>query len=1064
LDRTAEVDNGPLTLDLADAEVRPGDRGELTWRDEALGSFVLPVGVFSTLLRWDLAQMDSVATAGEVFGIGVAAADGRSKGYTAAEVLNSPTWTARLALSAPFAAGDRLEIRGERLVPGAPSMVAVTLPPLSINVDVASGRVAGTGRVGEVLAMTIRAPGGLEAVRSVQVDDVGKFAVMFPAGQLVPGTWVAVDDRTAPDVTVRRELVAARLRVTLGLKITSIEGPPGAVASISMHHTRDGRDYDARREVDRNGSAWVELPVDVEPTDVLRYRLDDGPVGQFVVPMLTAVADATASMITGQAPPGSLVVVESFNSGNAAPITAMADGSGRYSVPVPAPWQLSPGQNGVVNIGTSGAEVMRLWGILRLDLALGSQKVVGNPGADRMIELHLRDASGRVKAAGDVSMGNGDIIPYVGLVTPWRAALRGPDALPVQVAAGDRLLVDAGGPHAEIDIPAIDFEIDPNNDHLVGRTLPSVVIELDVQRLAADQWVVWKTATTTTDATGRFDHTFADVDVRAGDVVKVTVTTPKGHRISRQRTTNWIYLRLDNGGLSGQVAPSVTVSATVRRAGASVGQATGTSDARGNFMVSLQDVTGGRLLPRSGDTVTVDYPNRPAGDRLQIDLHNVSLDWDMANDTIHGTASPNADVAVAVYKDAIEGGISTQGKGVETVVADRDGGWSLDLYARENTHLVPGMRLEAIELLPSGHRIGRLRYVPQLDFQIGGSSVTGRGDSLVPMAVVLADPAGAILGQAHGITGDDGRISLALADRSGVPVAIGPGLALTVTLGDQTRVVTVPPLDVRVTWAPKTITEIQTLPDQWVDIWQRPGCRPGEDRAPQPERAIKTNSAGNLVLSARVESPPGRRYEFGVTPELGWRYYRLPVRPLILLEHDSAMVAGCAPPLTAVKLTLRDQSGTPRGGGVTKTDANGEFRLRVDNSAGVSVAVAEGDHADLEAAGETASTVAEPLWLQRKPDGSLMGGGLPDRLIVLVFQLPDGRRVSRTRRTGPEGEFSFSIADMAVDADWSPILATSIWAYMATSNDHFVGVAAVAAPPPVVKPSPLYLPFCQVKR
>ncbi len=55
-------------------------------------------------------------------------------------------------------------------------------------------------------------------------------------------------------------------------------------------------------------------------------------------------------------------------------------------------------------------------------------------------------------------MGIVDIIPYVGSVYRWGAALRGPDALPVAVAAGDRLRVDAAGSKADFDIPAIDLD------------------------------------------------------------------------------------------------------------------------------------------------------------------------------------------------------------------------------------------------------------------------------------------------------------------------------------------------------------------------------------------------------------------------------------------------------------------------------------------------------------------------------------------------------------------------------------------------------------------------------
>ncbi len=460
----------------------------------------------------------------------------------------------------------------------------------------------------------------------------------------------------------------------------------------------------------------------------------------------------------------------------------------------------------------------------------------------------------------------------------------------------------------------------------------------------------------------------------------------------------------------------------------------------------------------------MDYPNAPAGDPLQIDVHDVSLDWDLTSDTIYGTAGQNADVVVVVYKNAIEGGTTTQGEGAESVASDGDGRWGLNYFARENSHLVPGMRLEAIELLRSGHRIGRLRYVPQLDFQVGGPTVTGRGDALVPMAVALTDAAGVVMGEAHGITGDDGRISLAMADRSGAPVAAAPGQQMTVTMGNLTRVIQVPPLEVHNTWAPKSITDIQTLPDQWVDIWQRPGCRPGEEDIPDPNTSIKTDATGKLVLTARVAAPPGRRYEFGVTPEPGWRFYRLPVRPLIILEHGEPTVSGCAPPLTPVRLTLSAKSGNPRATGVTTTDADGRYQLRVFDMTGAPVAIADSDSADLDAAGDNASTTAEPLWLQRKPDGTLNGGGAPDRQLVLVFQLPGGRRVSQTLRTGPEGEFSFTLADLPADADWSPLLAERIWAYMATANDHFVGIAAVAAPPPVAKPKPVYLPLCAVRR
>jgi hypothetical protein len=176
------------------------------------------------------------------------------------------------------------------------------------------------------------------------------------------------------------------------------------------------------------------------------------------------------------------------------------------------------------------------------------------------------------------------------------------------------------------------------------------------------------------------------------------------------------------------------------------------------------------------------------------------------------------------------------------------------------------------------------------------------------------------------------------------------------------------------------------------------------------------------------------------------------------LEHGEAEVMGCAPPQTDVAVAMRDRSGNLRGSGTTTTEAAGGYHLRLTDPSGAPITVATGDVAELTATGDQPVVRAEPLWLRREPDGTLTGGGAPDREIVLVFEFAGGRRASHSLRSGPEGEFRFTRADLPVEADWSPMLAERVRAFMATDNDHFIGVAGVAAP------RVLFLPLCQTRR
>jgi hypothetical protein len=143
-----------------------------------------------------------------------------------------------------------------------------------------------------------------------------------------------------------------------------------------------------------------------------------------------------------------------------------------------------------------------------------------------------------------------------------------------------------------------------------------------------------------------------------------------------------------------------------------------------------------------------------------------------------------------------------------------------------------------------------------------------------------------------------------------------------------------------------------------------------------------------------------------------------PARPLLIILHGSAELRGCAPPLSDVGLSLRNRSEDLRGRGLATADASGRFRTELQAEAGGLVLVADGDVVELSASGENTAVAAESLWLQHQPDGTLIGGGAPERELALVFGLAGERRVSQMLRTGKQGELRFGIADLPIEADW----------------------------------------------
>lgn len=1060
VDRSGTVGATPLQLDLSDAELRPGDRGELTWRDPSLGAYRLPIGSSAALLRWDVQRVEGVGTAGSSIGITVTGADGHVKGDGQAADIVTSTWAASLRLSTPLARGDRMTIHwGDRLVDGAPDVQAVALPPLSLDVRSTSPIVSGTGPPRTVLELSVRRPDGSLGRRQVETDDAGRFSVVAPA-DVVPGTHLALDCVVAPEVTVRREVDVARLNVALATHLVSIDGGAGSTATVS--HQAHGRpEAKVSRRLPRDGRATLELPGKIAAGDLIEYSMDDGPRSRLVVARVTAIVDVLGGEVTGEAPPGAGVTCMRFGAaGNESIGWAEADDAGRYRIETSGDSAPTPGDNGVVVVDVDGGQLYRTWSVPRLAARLGSQHVTGNPGGGCDVVVTLRDGHGRWRADGAATMSASDLHPFLGFAGTWAIALRGRDGLPVMVAPGDDLAFDADGVAARVAVPAIEVRPDPTSDTITGTAAANAPIEIAIERAVEGRVVARASASTHAADDGAYACTVAGFDLRAGDAVEVTVTTAAGHRVSAGAFAPWLSLRMDLGALGGGLPPGAELDAEMRRDGRTIATARCVADEKGALAGRFAVGQGGWIAARAGDEIVAVCPACPGDGRFQFVVPDLSLGWDLEADVVSGTANPGADVVVLYEIESVSGSSKA---GAQTVAGD-DGRWSVALHpAGGRLHLAPGSRVQVWEMLASGHRVGLLRTVPAIDVGLDAGTVRVDGDPLAAVRLEALDSSGSVIATAAGETDADGLFEGWLAGSGSTGMIPPPGSALRASIGDLASSAVVPAFALRTTWTPVTVAEIEGAPGQLVEVWTLPGCRPVDVEAREPLLRRALDAAGRLAIAGGGAAGPGTRHEFGVTDAL-WRFHRLAVRPLLILEQGTSTVSGCAPPLAMVSVTLRDATGIDLAAGAAASASDGRFAIELAGADGAPVPVRKGDVADFATPGDTARVEAEELWLHRQADGSFTGGGAPERDVALVFELADGGRRRAALRAGSEGEFSFSRLDLPAAADWSPETAQRAWAYMALTGDHFTGVPAVPAPDAGGAPRQVLLPMCLSSR
>lgn len=198
--------------------------------------------------------------------------------------------------------------------------VALEVPALSAAIVGPVGgdgvRIAGTGPPGAVLGLAGSSPLGI----TTTVGADGRYALEtaladlgWPDGPapaaVAPGIVLRVVLELPGGHAARAPLPGAELEVTLYASGASGRAAPGA--SIRIESARgDGRS--ASRvgpavAVDLTGAFTATLPQAVVPGDRLVLRVDGQPHVTVTVPAVTAALDAARGIVTGQAPPDSVL-------------------------------------------------------------------------------------------------------------------------------------------------------------------------------------------------------------------------------------------------------------------------------------------------------------------------------------------------------------------------------------------------------------------------------------------------------------------------------------------------------------------------------------------------------------------------------------------------------------------------------------------------------------------------------------------------------------------------------------------------------------------------------------
>ncbi len=526
---------GRYRADLAGQfDLRPGTWGEVAMLHAEGHVFLVPFAVPAVTLDADqyLAQVRAAPDTGEVVLAFEDGQGGQRFRSVPALAAGGGVFVPNLFLSGRPEYGVFLPEPGDELVVFLDGREALreVVPWVTTTVRFEAKEVAGLAPPGAHVAVTFyptdgdNAP-GYRGHTTAGAD--GSYVLDASAVNVITGSArsVAVGYPGASAAFAARGGVP---RQTVHLYGRAVSGTLAGWGRVTVTHVPAGAGATARADVraTSGGAFSAELfaagePAVLAPGDRLTVSPERGEGLDLTIPDVTAVSDPAARTLTGQAPPAAAVTVYAFAAapdyfGNQqyqqpfALLYTHADEAGRYSVRCTAD-----------DCGTRYGVTYARLGQTSFALEWLDAPLVG-------VGVTLADALAKATAGTRVTVtpmdANGQPgAPRTGLVTPalsgglpeWSADLG--DVFAEPMAVGDRVRIEVGALVAEVEVPALSWQVSPARDDVRGQGPPFHTFLAVAAARQDDRQPPYGTVSGVTDAAGRFEARFPGFDVRPGD-------------------------------------------------------------------------------------------------------------------------------------------------------------------------------------------------------------------------------------------------------------------------------------------------------------------------------------------------------------------------------------------------------------------------------------------------------------------------------------------------------------------------------------------------------------------
>lgn len=791
--------------------------------------------------------------------------------------------------------------------------------------------------------------------------------------------------------------------------------------------------------------------VAIRPTDLLEVTEQAGDPLLVRVPDLSAHVDLSGNAVVGQASPGAEVRVSieyeaDGSPGEASLMSVRADDDGLFRADFSGHRVLRRGMGGNISLVVGRVLFVAGWAASRMTVDLAAsfpdQPVMQvNVPAGQTASLQVLDPAGRpvmeaVKSAG-FSPGLGACcMDFLTLL------LRSPDGRNIRPQAGDRMVLSVGEGQASMTLPPLSATAFASDDRIVGRSAPDAVITIDLRHNPVFGVAGNHRTQVTADAEGRFAQSFSGAyDLRSNDRITISVETD-GHILRQPVLAPGLSFNLDDGTISGGLAPDARVSLIVSDDLGLRGTAVTHTGPDGQFLVQPQGVDGRPVRPMAGDRVLVQALDGRVSDVISAVVPEFTMSLDRSSGTVGGRVTPGGELFIQAKGSEFRVGDSG---GVARPTQQADGSYMAEMKpprALGRGNVVEGRYRGADE-----HMAFIRRVMPAAKVELGGATVCGYASAGSTVEAKLVDITGRELARAQAPVSTQLRYELQLRDAEGQLAISRAGQTVTIKDGTDTMSMTLPAAAAALDPLAGVVRGEAPAGSRLAIIDPTDRCffrdSPSRDSAWNLGGG-KADDSGRFLVSYGSTMRPGEGLQVTLFDSEDNAVYLSVYRLLGRVFVGSPRVAGRMSPGLEVAARLLAPDQTQRGGGLAIAGPDGRFDLRLRDTDGQTVAAQAGDLVLLESGGQQADVRVKPLDFDYSPEIGVLGRAPAQATVRVDLETTSGRN-SFVRSTDLAGSFRFIPADVPIRAGWTLDDVRLVRATLFTDTGHELVVESVAS-------------------